>query len=146
MAHEHSLHCSEWFLHTLLPGRRRGPSWDSWLQLTKEQSHPMALCSAIKARGKEKWEVDFHSYYVCLPSCYILSSKWLNNCPPIGNTGHIPLFGLLAHVAFAFPIKQSLSQPMRLFFPLLSLHPAGWEGVNRWVGIWPLAWGSPPHL
>lgn len=59
--------------------------------------------------------MDFHSYYILLHNCYILFSKWLNNCPPIQNVEHIPLFGLLAHMAFVFPIKPSLSQPVRVF-------------------------------
>lgn len=114
-----SLHCSKWFLHTLLPVRRwgvlggnpAGTADSSW-----PKSNPTLWHCAIETQGKEeKWNMDFHSYYICLHNYFILSSKWLNNCPPIGNTEHIPLFCLLAHMAFAFPIKPSLSQSVRLF-------------------------------
>jgi len=54
----------------------------------------------------------------------------LNPCLLMGSSEFIPYFTLLAHAAFALPIKLSLSQPTSLLtFTLLILPPSptGWE-------------------
>ena len=63
----------------------------------------------------------------------LLSWRWLNTCLPMGSAELIPWFTLLACVAFALPIKLSLSQPTSLLpFTLLILSPIPlWEGVSE---------------
>jgi len=53
----------------------------------------------------------------------LLCWKWLNICLPMGNSKLIPYFALLAHAAFALPLKLSLSQPMN--FPTCTLLMGG---------------------
>jgi len=69
----------------------------------------------------------------------LLSSKWLNICLPMWNSEQIPLFALLVHIAFAFPIKLSLSQPVSLFaFYFLSALLGQSEWLGGWTfGCWP---------
>jgi len=54
-----------------------------------------------------------------------LSRKWMNTCLMVmGSSELIPSFALLVHMAFALPIKLSLSQPTSfLSFTLLIVFP-----------------------
>ena len=54
---------------------------------------------------------------------------WLNSCLLMGSSEQIPCSALLAHTAFALPIKLSLSRPMRfLTSALLILSPSHRNG------------------
>jgi len=78
-------------------------------------------------------------WYICLfvfihQSCSTTSKKI--NCIP-AETRTV----LLAHMAFALPVKLSLSQPMSfLTFPLLILSPIPLGGSEQ-VAVWCLAGG-----
>jgi len=62
----------------------------------------------------------------------LLSWGWLNIRLPVGSGERIPSFALLVGVAFALPIKPSLSQPMSfLTFALLILSPIPLGGVSK---------------
>ena len=65
----------------------------------------------------------------------LLSWRWLNTCLPMVSSKLIPSFALLAGMALALVIKQSLSQPMSfLTFTLLILpHPTREERVSGCV-------------
>ena len=74
----------------------------------------------------------------------LLSWRWLNTCLLMGSSEWIPCFALLAHAAFAFLTKLSLSQPTSfLTFTLLNLSPipTGEEWVSScvvlicWLGL-----------
>jgi len=64
----------------------------------------------------------------------LLSWGWLNTCLLTGSGEGIPCFALLAHTAFALPIKPSLSQPTSfLTFTLWvpSPIPPGVRGISE---------------
>lgn len=64
----------------------------------------------------------------------LLSWKWLNICLLVENSELIPYFALLAHRAFALPIKLTLSQTLIfLHFPITILSPSHREGASKWL-------------
>lgn len=66
----------------------------------------------------------------------LLSCKWLNICLLMGRSEWIPHFTLLMYVAFALPIKQSLSQPASFHtFALPILVPNTLRRVSKWLCV-----------
>ena len=66
----------------------------------------------------------------------LLSWRWLNTCLPMRSSEWIPYFALLACVAFALPIKRSLSQCMSFLtftLPVLSSIPTRGEWASGCV-------------
>jgi len=96
------------------------------------QLHVMSW-STIKSREEggrgghsELWPLSSQVTIMCDGA--LLSWKWLNTCLLMGNTGLILYFALLAHAAFALPVKLSLSQLISFLtftLPILFLIPLG---------------------
>jgi len=75
----------------------------------------------------------------------LLSQRWLNTSLPKGSREGFPSFAPLAHMAFALPVKLSLSQPTSFLTFTLLIHspiPRGGGGVSErrsgaycWLGL-----------
>ena len=90
-------------------------------------------------RGDVQSDGGLSSQVTAMCDGALLSWRWLNTCLPRGSSEWILCFALLAWVAFALPIKLSLSQPMSFLtftLPILSLTPQG--GSER-AAVWGLA-------
>jgi len=77
----------------------------------------MISCSECKAGGRRKKGRTFRVMAFVFPANHYrdgawLSWRWLNTCLPMGSSECIPSFALLACMAFALPVKLSLSQPI----------------------------------
>ena len=127
----------------------RGRSWDSWPQLTKGIFHTIWRHAQHLKQGEEE-ERGGCSEWCRLPSQVtvtrggaLLSWRWLNTCLLMGSCELIPCFALLACVAFALPIKLSLSQPTSFCtFTLLILSPIPLgESERAAAWYWAAHWG-----
>jgi len=128
------------------PASRLGSTrcWEGMLlgQLTPTDQrgipYRMTSCSAYKAgrRRRKGGDTSGVMALVFLSHCYagccawgLLSWRLLNTCLSMGRSEWIPSFALLACVAFALPVKLTLSQPMSFLFWFSS--PSHCRGVNE---------------
>jgi len=63
----------------------------------------------------------------------LLSRKRLNTCLTMGSSEYILYFALIAHIAFALPVKLSLTPPTSFLTSAL-LFPTPLEGSDRAAG------------
>ena len=105
-----------------------------------------SVCKSGRGRQKggrlERWRLS--SQVTIRRDGALLSWGWLNTCLPMGSREWFACFALVACVAFALPVKLSLSQPVNfltLTLPILSPIPlwgkwaSGCVVLSCWLGL-----------